>query len=321
MSNPSSFLLFGLVATFVALAVSALGWGLQRMRQEDEEELPEQLAEWMGLGAAVGADGREGRGRGDRGREGRRGRGTDQISRELAQADLKLTVREWLMIRVGAIGLLFLVGFLLQRNLLVGAVFGAGGYFLPTLYLRLRQARRLKTFEGQLPDVLDQLVGSLRVGYGFGQSVEWVASQMPDPAGAEFDRVVREMQLGLLLPEALDNMTRRIDSKDLTLIVTAVKIQHETGGNLAEILEIVAHTIRERVRVQREIDVLTAQQRYSGYTMMVLPIGIAFVLFAINPDYMMGLFTPGPTLCIPVGAGIMMILGFIVMRRIINIEV
>lgn len=314
--------MFGAVSMLVALAISALGWGLQRTRQEDEEELPEQLADWLDLEPAGRGGGREGRGRGDQRRGGRDRRGaSEKLARELAQANLKLTVREWLLIRVGAIAGLFVLGFLLQRNLLVAGVFGGVGYFLPTFVLRLRQGRRLKAFDRQLPDVLDQLVGSLRVGYGLSQSVEWVSQQMPAPASAEFDRVVREMQLGQTLPQALDSMVRRIDSKDLALIVTAVKIQHETGGNLAEILEIVAHTIRERVRVQREIDVLTAQQRYSGYTMMVLPIALAFLLFTINPDYMMGLFTPGPTLCIPVGAGIMMIVGFLVMRRIINIEV
>ena len=301
----------------VTLAVSALAYGLQRRSRGDEEDLPEQLEAWLDMEPAGGRESRR-----RTGRDGLQRRGpAEKIQRELAQADLKLTVREWLLIRVGAVALLFLAALLVSRYLLVAALFGALGYFLPTLFLRIRQARRLKAFDRQLPDVLDQLVGSLRVGYGLSQSVEWVSQQMPDPAAGEFDRVVREMQLGQTLTQAFDSMVRRIDSKDLALIVTAIKIQHESGGNLAEILEIVAHTIRERVRVQREIDVLTAQQRYSGYTMMVLPIAIAFVLFLLNPEYEMALFTPGPTLCIPVGAGIMMILGFIVMRRIIEIEV
>ena len=312
-----SLLLFGVVAMLVTLAVSALAYGLQRRSRGDEEDLPEALGTWMDIEPT---DSREGKRR--TGRDGWERRGpAEKIQRELAQADLKLTVREWLLIRVGAVALLFLAAFVVSRYLLVAALFGALGYFLPTLFLRIRQARRLKAFDRQLPDVLDQLVGSLRVGYGLSQSVEWVSQQMPEPAAGEFDRVVREMQLGQTLTQAFDSMVRRIASKDLALIVTAIKIQHESGGNLAEILEIVAHTIRERVRVQREIDVLTAQQRYSGYTMMVLPIAIAFVLFLLNPEYEMALFTPGPTLCIPVGAGIMMILGFLIMRRIIEIEV
>ena len=121
--------------------------------------------------------------------------------------------------------------------------------------------------------------------------------------------------------QSLDSMVRRIPSDDLALIVTAIKIQYETGGKLADVLETTGHTIRERVRIQREISVLTAQQRYSGYVLMLLPIGLAVVLMIINPEYEMQLFTPGPTLCIPIGAGVLMVLGFFAMRRIINIEV
>jgi tight adherence protein B len=116
-------------------------------------------------------------------------------------------------------------------------------------------------------------------------------------------------------------MVRRIPSDDLALIVTAVKIQYEVGGSLAEILEIVAHTIRERVRIQREISVLTAQQRISGYVLMVLPIGMAIFLFVVNPSYIMPMFEPGPILCIPIGTVILMVVGFLIMRRIIDIEV
>jgi tight adherence protein B len=165
------------------------------------------------------------------------------------------------------------------------------------------------------------MVGSLRAGYGLLQAVEWVARQIPHPAGTEFDRVIREVQLGRSLNESLDSMVRRINSDDLALIITAIKIQHEVGGNLADILEIVAHTIRERVRIQREIVVLTAQQRYSGYVLMVMPIALAVILYIMNPEYESQLFAPGPTLCIPIGTAIMMVIGFFVMRRIVDIEV
>ncbi len=243
------------------------------------------------------------------------------IKEDLARADLTLTVTEYLAIRVALILIPFLLGFLIQRNLLVGLLLGGIGFLLPTMYLRTRQSRRLKAFNGQLPDVLDHLQGSLRAGYGLLQAVEWISRQIPAPAGMEFDRVLREVQLGRGLLEALDSMVRRIPSDDLAMIVTAIKIQWEVGGSLAEILEIVAHTIRERVRIHREIGVLTAQQRYSGYVLMVLPIGLATFLMIVNPDYEMQLFTPGPTLCIPIGAAILMVVGFILMRRIVNIEV
>lgn len=245
----------------------------------------------------------------------------EAVARDLARADLSLTVGEYLLVRAAIVLGAFLIGFVAQRNLILGLLLGVIAHFLPPAYVRMRQARRLQEFNRQLPDVLDQLVGSLRVGYGLNQSVEWVADQMPAPAGAEFDRVIREMQLGQSLADALDNMVRRVASDDLALIVTAIKIQHESGGSLAEILETVGHTIRERVRIQREINVLTAQQRYSGYTMMLLPIALAIFLMLINPEYEMKLFAPGPTLCIPIGAGIMMVLGFFAMRRIVNIDV
>lgn len=243
------------------------------------------------------------------------------MKEDLARADLTLTVTEYLVIRLGIVVLFFVIGYLLQRNLLVGLVLGLVGFVVPIIYVRVRQSRRLKAFDSQLPDVLDHLQGSLRAGYGLLQGVEWVSKQLPKPAGAEFDRVIREVQLGRTLLDALDNMVRRIPSDDLALIVTAIKIQYEVGGSLAEILEIVTHTIRERVRIMREINVLTAQQRYSGYVLMVLPIALAVFLIIINPEYELRLFEPGPTLCIPIGAGVLMIVGYILMRRIVNIEV
>ena len=243
------------------------------------------------------------------------------IKEDLARADLTLTVTEYLMIRTGLVVLFAVLGYLIQRNLLVALILAVIGLFLPTLYIRSRQSRRLKNFDGQLPDVLDHLQGSLRAGYGLLQAVEWVSRQLPNPAGAEFDRIIREVQLGRGLMDALESMVRRIPSDDLALIVTAIRIQYEVGGSLAEILETVAHTIRERVRIMREIQVLTSQQRYSGYVLMFLPIGLAVFLMVVNPDYIMRLFTPGPTLCIPIGAVVLMVLGYFVMRRIVDIEV
>ena len=243
------------------------------------------------------------------------------IREDLARADITLTVTEYLLIRIGLVVLLGLLGFLIQRNLLVALITAVVGLFLPTIYVRSRQSGRLKKFDSQLPDVLDHLQGSLRAGYGLLQAVEWVSRQLPNPAGAEFDRVIREVQLGRGLMDALESMVRRIPSDDLALIVTAIKIQYEVGGSLAEILETVAHTIRERVRIMREIQVLTAQQRYSGYVLMFLPIGLAVFLMIINPEYEMRLFTPGPTLCIPIGAAVLMVLGYFIMRRIVDIEV
>lgn len=311
-----------LVGILVALAAGVLFYGLGQVLQPGDT-VEERLEAWVAFNAARVDGEPESASRFldsvDR-RMARRGFAT-AIRQDLARADLSLTVTEYMLARIGLIAVFFALGFLLQRNVLVALLLAAIAFVAPLTYVRARQGRRLRAFNGQLPDVLDQMVGSLRVGYGLSQSVEWVGRQMPNPAGAEFTRVVREMQLGWSLPEALQSMVHRLDSDDLALIVTAIEIHHETGGRLADILETVAHTIRERIRVQREINVLTSQQRYSGYVLMVMPIALAGVLMLLSPEYEGQLFTPGPTLCIPIGAGLMMILGFLIMRRIVEIDI
>ena len=313
------------IGILVALAVAIFLNGVGRSI-EPEEELDQRIEEWVVSRARTDGTGLEV----DDGTDGMLGQMERSISQQsfaarmrtdLARADLKITVAEYLLIRTVIVVVGFAIGYFIARNLLSALLIGAVGFVLPIFYMRMRQRQRLRAFEGQLPDVLDHMVGSLRAGYGLMQAVEWVGRQLSDPAGEEFRRVLREVQLGRSLMDAFDSMVRRIDSDDLALIVTAIKIQHEVGGSLAEILEIVAHTIRERVRILREIEVLTSQQRYSGYVLMVMPIALGLVLFLMSPDYMMQLFQPGPTLCIPIGAVIMMVIGFFVMRRIVDIEV
>ena len=312
-----------LVGIAVAMALVLLFIGVSRVL-EPSGDLEQRIQDW------VSGDGWDDSDLVQEEAESFMGRVEEEVSRrdfaasikeDLARADISLTVTEYLLIRVGLVVLFSALGFLIQRNLLVALILGVVGLFLPTVYVRSRQSGRLKRFDSQLPDVLDHIQGSLRAGYGLLQAVEWVSKQLPNPAGAEFDRVIREVQLGRGLMEALESMVRRIPSDDLALIVTAIKIQYEVGGSLAEILEVVAHTIRERVRIMREIQVLTSQQRYSGYVLMVMPIALAIFLIIFNPEYEMRLFQPGPTLCIPVGAGVLMILGYFAMRRIIDIEV
>jgi tight adherence protein B len=319
-------MLFLLVGIVVAMAIILLLNGLARVL-EPTEEVDQRIESWVQSGGK--AKRRAAQETGDAGstllslveRAITRRSFAEDIRADLARADLSLTVTEYLLIRAGVVLGAFLIGYLLQRNVLAGFLLAAVGFFLPVVYIRSRQTRRLRAFDRQLPDVLDHLVGSLRAGYGLLQAVEWVARQMPHPAGAEFDRVIREVQLGRSLNDALDSLVRRINSDDLALIITAIKIQYEVGGNLSQILETVAYTIRERVRIEREIMVLTAQQRYSGYVLMLMPIGLALILFLLNPEYEMQLFTPGPTLCIPIATAIMMIIGFVAMRRIIDIKI
>jgi tight adherence protein B len=181
--------------------------------------------------------------------------------------------------------------------------------------------KRLRAFNNQLPNVLMQLSGSMRAGYGLMQALAFVAQEIPAPAGREFGTVVRDVKLGQSTMMALEGLLDRVESEDLRLVVTAMRIQADTGGNLAEILDTVSETIRERVRIKGELRALTSQQRMAGYVLAALPVTVFFCLMALNPAYESRLFMPGPTLCIPIGAALMMMVGFLIMRRIVALEV
>ena len=243
-----------------------------------------------------------------------------RVQRDLARADLRLRVAEYYYLRVGlALGLCAIL-FLLRDPLsaLVGAVLG---YFVPRIWVGRRIGGRLNAFNKQLPDTIILLSNSLRAGSSFLQSIELVSRETPAPMGSEMGRVVREVNLGLGMEEALANMVRRIKSDDLDLMVTAIGVQQQVGGNLAEILDTIAFTIRERVRIKGEIRTLTAQGRYSGYLVAFLPIGIMITLNFINPEFMQPLFTEliGQAL-LALGA-IMMAVGFFAIRKITDIKV
>jgi tight adherence protein B len=190
---------------------------------------------------------------------------------------------------------------------------------LPRLYVRRLQTQRLKAFQEQLPDVLNLLVSSLKAGYGLLHAMEMVVQEMPDPSAEELSRVVRETALGFSLSEALGHLVRRVDSDDLDLVVTAVTVQHEVGGNLSEILETISETIRERVRIKGEIIVMTTQQRMTGFVLSGMPFLLGTVLMVVNPEYMMTIFQPR-WLFIPGVALLMMIMGNLVIRRILTPE-
>ena len=189
------------------------------------------------------------------------------------------------------------------------------------MWVGRRIGSRLNAFNKQLPDTITLLSNSLRAGSSFLQSIELVSRESPAPMGPEMGRVVREVNLGLSMEEALSNLVRRIKSDDLDLMVTAIGVQQQVGGNLAEILDTIAFTIRERVRIKGEINTLTAQGRMSGYLVAFLPIAIAIVLNMINPAFMQPLFTQliGQIL---LGVGIvMMTIGFFAIQKIVDIKV
>lgn len=245
-----------------------------------------------------------------------------QVSEMLARADVKLRPAEWYLIRAGTVLLLALIGLALYRNLIFAAILGAVGLFIPPLVLRFRARRRLGRFNDQLGDTLILLSNALKAGYSFPQAMASIARSAPPPTAEEFARATREVQLGVTTDAALSHMVSRIRSDDLDLVVTAVQIQRVVGGNLAEIFDNIAFTIRERIRIKGEIRTLTAQARASSFIITGLPIGLALILEAINPTYispLLSLAGPGPYILI--GCVLSVAFAFYVMQRIANIEV
>ena len=243
-----------------------------------------------------------------------------RVARDLARANLKLRVAEYYYIRIGASLALGVILFVF-RDPLSGLIGFFLGYMLPRFWVGRRISGRLGAFNKQLPDTIVLLSNSLRAGSSFLQSIELVSREGGPPMSEEMGRVVREVNLGLGMEEALSNLVRRIKSDDLDLMVTAIGIQQQVGGNLAEILDTIAFTIRERVRIKGEINTLTAQGRVSGYLVAFLPIGLGAALNAINPAFMEPLFTQTiGRILIGVGA-VMMTIGFLAIRKITDIKV
>ncbi|MGQ9502620.1 MAG: type II secretion system F family protein [Anaerolineae bacterium] len=244
------------------------------------------------------------------------------IATNLARANLKLTVGEYIILQVVSVlgtGLLFYL--IMHQNMFLTLGGLVAGYFLPGLYVKMRQRKRLRDFNNQLGDAINLLANGLRSGYSLLQAMDAVANEMPPPISEEFQRVVREIGLGLSTERAMNNMLRRIPSDDLDLMITAINVQHEVGGNLAEILETISHTIRERVRIKGEIRVLTSQQMISGYVISFLPIGLGLILFAMNPAYMGRMFQDTCGIAMIAVGGVMMAAGFFAIQKIVNIEV
>jgi tight adherence protein B len=258
-----------------------------------------------------------------------------RIARDLARADLKLTAGEFVMLKIAGAAVMAAIGVWLSSQAMgsfssVGAL-GAGllggliGSFFPDIYVKGRARKRVNKFNNSLADTIAMLASSLRSGYSLLQSMDLVSKEASGPVASEFRRVVQEVGLGLSTEAALANLLRRVPSDDLDLMITAVNIQHEVGGNLSQILESIAHTIRERVRIKGEIRTLTAQGRISGYVITALPVGLAIFLTVINPGYMAPMFTfgfpPKAWCCLPVTSGAMIIMGYFAIMKIVDIDV
>jgi tight adherence protein B len=257
-----------------------------------------------------------------------------RLATDLARADLKMKPAEfvilWAITPIGFVFVAFALGFVFEgfRNPVALLAAFLLGLYAPRFYINRRKAGRLKAFAAQLPDTITLLANSLRAGSSFLQGMELVTREARPPISEEFERVVREMQLGVALQPALNNLVRRVASEDLELMVTAIQIQSQVGGNLATVLDAIAHTIRERIRIYGEIQTLTAMQRYSGYVITLLPVGLAALLFLISPSYISVMLESPPDLFgLPMGVVFFIVglismgIGYIFIRRIVDIKV
>jgi tight adherence protein B len=244
----------------------------------------------------------------------------EKLAQALMRADVPLTAAEFALAMLAAGGVGFMGG-AWQFNAGVGVLLALLFMAAPLVYLKFSESRRRSAFIAQLPDLLTLLVGSLRAGYGLSQAIELVAREVPAPASKEFGRVVRATGLGLPLQRALEIMAERINSDDLDLVVTAINVQYEMGGNLSTVLETITDTIRERVRVLREVQVLTAQQRLTGTILAILPVALAVVISLVRPGYFDPFFRPGWPQFMPITAIAMMVVGFFLIQKIVNIKV
>jgi tight adherence protein B len=243
-----------------------------------------------------------------------------QLQAELQRADLELRAAEFVLIQVGTGIALGLVALLRFGNVFAVIVAFAIGYFLPPIYLKRRKAQRRRAFEQVLGDTITLLSNSVKAGYSIQQAMSSIAENGRPPLDAEIGRVVRETGLGIEIDVALEHANQRLASQDFELLVTALLIHRTVGGNLAEVLDQIADTIRERVKVHGEVRVLTAQARASGYIITGLPFAVGLILSLISPSFERPLFTTplGWILCV---VGLISIsIGYAMIRKITDIH-
>lgn len=239
----------------------------------------------------------------------------------MVRAGLPLLGSEFLAISAGGALLVFIIIALVTRNPVTGLL--ALLLFLAAdfVFVQRRITKRLNNFQCQLADCLSLVANSLRAGFSFLQTMEIISREMEPPMSTEFERVMRDTSLGKSLDEALHDMDERVGSADFSLVVTAVLIQQQVGGNLASILDTIRSTITERIRLRREISTLTAQGKASGLVLTVIPVAMALFLYLTAPDYINPLFTTTIGRMFIVGAALLVIIGFMVIRKIVNIKI
>ncbi len=244
---------------------------------------------------------------------------------QLERAGLQLRVSEYLTFRL----LAALLGFLLVAlfsgghpvGLVAAAMAAVFGFMLPAFIVQALTARRVQKINDQLDQMASMVSSSLKAGFGLLQSLDQAAQQLSPPLSNELLRVIHETNVGATLEDALAALAERVESYDLDMIVTAILIQRTVGGNLAEILDNVGYTIRERVRIQGEVNTLTAQKKLSGIVIGLMPVALVLLFFATSPDYMSVLFTHTAGRILLVIGAVLDLVGLLMIRRIVTVEV
>ncbi|NLO39030.1 MAG: secretion system protein [Ruminiclostridium sp.] len=245
----------------------------------------------------------------------------ENMRKMLVKANLLLKPEEMVSIALVSFVAAGFFGFVLTQSILFAVMFAFVGMNLPAFILKKRIKKRIKTINGQLGDTISILSNSLKAGHSFFQAVDSVVNEMNGPISEEFAKLLKEINLGGSTEGALENMVDRVGSDDVELMVTAVLIQRQIGGNLAEILDNISNTIRQRVKMKGEIKTLTAQGRISGIVISLLPVGLAMMMALISPDQFRVMVTE-PIGIVMIGMAVVMeFIGYFFIRKIVNIEV
>lgn len=245
----------------------------------------------------------------------------DEAQIELLRAGLLLRPSELIVLAIVAMVGGGVAGFVVLRSPAGAVVAAPLGAIIPWVWIKLRQGKRQRDMMGQLPDAMDMLATALRTGFSFLRGLQLIASQMQPPISEEFRRVAAEVQMGMGTSDALDGLVDRTRSYDLELVVAAVQIHLNVGGNLSEILDSISGTIRERIKLQGEINAATAEARLSGGVLMGMPFFVGLAIRMLNPHYLDPLFKTTMGMFIAVIAGVMLVVGVLVMRRLMEVDV
>jgi tight adherence protein B len=243
------------------------------------------------------------------------------FARWIDQSGVKVSISGVLLMAVGLAVAFSLVVLFTVRTIAIVPFGAAIGFALPFMYLNVKRGRRLRNFEEHFPEALDLIARALKAGHAFVTGLRMVADEMEDPVGPEFRKTFDEQNFGLPLKDALENLTARVPSLDVRFFATAVLIQRETGGNLSEILENLAHVVRERFKILRQVRVHTAHGRFTGYVLLALPAVLGMALSFINPEHMNLLFRERMGHILLGTALIMQTIGYFWIRQVVKIEV